>query len=1139
MQPSKQRSFYIPASASIITLDSLSIIEESFQILGPDKETLDTAFYSVDFIEAEIKLRVPEFWHNDSLRVSYNVYSLNFAKPYSHKDTSWISLPGPGESFRPITASKPGGDKGLLDFPELNSSGSITRGVSIGNRQDLSLNSAMNLQLSGNLTDEIEVNAVISDQDIPVQPEGTTQQLQEFDKVFIQMKAYNASLIAGDFEIDRPKGYFMNFSRKAQGGKFNYQTPDDYESNNKLVEDFDIEVSGSISKGLYARNVFKGMEGNQGPYRLTGNNAESYIIVLAGTEKVFIDGELLVRGMENDYVMNYNQAELTFTSQRLITANSRITVEFEYAARDYVRSMYSASGGVETKYGNLRVNFFSEQDHPGQPLFKEISDEQKDMMAAVGDSIHKAFSWNFDSIGFKNDRTMYLLTDSLGYDTVFVYSTDPDRAHYQVGFSYMGEGKGNYRQINSSANGRVFQWVAPVNNEPQGTHEPIQLLTTPQKSQMLSIAYDIDISKNTNASLEWALSNNDINLFSELDNRDNVGMAIIAGVKNKRTLGKNKDAKWVLFSEISHETASKTFNPIERYRSVEFEMDWNLTGISRPEEEHFTQLSLLLENKNTGQIKYNIGTFFKGDLFSGLKNSLLMNLSNKKNKVFYSGSFLESQGWQNTSFYRHNAGYTRVFRYFNIGFIHQMENNKIRNPESEELKIQSLAFNESEIFISNNDTATNNFRLFYKFRQDYLPETTKFALSAKADEYGATYEYRANSNQRIKTSAIYRKVKYTDYQNSTSEDDNNISGRIEYLSKWANGAISSSMFYEAASGMERKQEYIFVEVPAGQGIYTWNDYNENGIMELDEFEIAQYSDQANFIKVFVPTDDFIKAFTNIYSHTLNINPMLAWKNENGFKKFLARFSNQTSYSVNKKILEENSVAGFNPFSINLEDTLISSLRSSLKNSLFFNRINPVFSLELTYHDDRNKMLLSNGFETRHRESLKLTSRWNINRQYAFNLILGNGTNKTSSEFFVSRNFIIQTYTAEPTFIIQFSRHFRTGFFYRFQHKKNEIGEIGELATINSAGIDSRANFPGNGSLSFRFQISQINYPFDENTPVAFDMLESLRPGTNQLWNLSWQQNLNEYLMLILNYHGRKSPGTTAVHTGNVQVRAFF
>jgi hypothetical protein len=48
------------------------------------------------------------------------------------------------------------------------------------------------------------------------------------------------------------------------------------------------------------------------------------------------------RGRSNDYVIDYTQGELTFTSSQVITDDRRITVEFQYSTTQFTRTLLGA-----------------------------------------------------------------------------------------------------------------------------------------------------------------------------------------------------------------------------------------------------------------------------------------------------------------------------------------------------------------------------------------------------------------------------------------------------------------------------------------------------------------------------------------------------------------------------------------------------------------------------------------------------------------------------------------------------------------------------------------------------------------------------------------------------------------------------
>lgn len=291
-------------------------------------------------------------------------------KRYFHKDPKLLLLKSRVVA-NPFAISEQSKKEGIIGLSELNRSGSISRAIAIGNNQDLSVSSSLNLQMSGRISDDLEIIAAISDDNIPIQPEGNTQQIQEFDRVYIQLINPNYSVIAGDYELRKPNSYFLNYLKKVKGAMVSSQ----YDFENGFTTRNAASIA--IAKGKYNRMVILGKEGNQGPYRLSGLYKEQFIIVLAGTERVYLDGILLKRGDNEDYTIDYNTAEIIFSPKRLITAYSRITVEFEYSDKNYSRTLTTVSTEQKYKTWSFRFNYYNEQDSKNRPLLQELNDEKK------------------------------------------------------------------------------------------------------------------------------------------------------------------------------------------------------------------------------------------------------------------------------------------------------------------------------------------------------------------------------------------------------------------------------------------------------------------------------------------------------------------------------------------------------------------------------------------------------------------------------------------------------------------------------------------------------------------------------------------------------------------------------------------
>src|SRR6185437_4539145 len=361
---------------------------------------------------------------------------------------------------RPYDARHSGSDAedNFFNFGNLTYNGSFGRSITFGNSQDAVVTSNLNLQISGYLADSIQISAAITDNNIPIQPDGTTANLNEFDQVFLQFKKKNWALTMGDIDLRQNQLYFLNFYKRLQGASFEATEQLGPRSTNKTL------VSAAIAKGKFARNIFRGQEGNQGPYLLHGANNELYFIVLAGTEKVFIDGQLMQRGEDQHYTINYNTAEITFTPNRLISQDARIQVEFEYADRNYLNvNLYLFDEVNVNNKLKVRLGMFSNSDARNSPINQTLTPDETHFLAGLGDSIQHAYYPVANVDTFSTGAVLYKKIDTsyknaagvMVQDSVYVFSTDQTQTLYSLSFSNVGQGYGNYISDPNGINGAV------------------------------------------------------------------------------------------------------------------------------------------------------------------------------------------------------------------------------------------------------------------------------------------------------------------------------------------------------------------------------------------------------------------------------------------------------------------------------------------------------------------------------------------------------------------------------------------------------------------------------------------------------------------------------------------------------------
>lgn len=1066
----------------------------------------------------------------DSIEVCYRVLSDLITESQFNRDIKTYDASVTGPTIAPNAS--PLEKEELFDFESIDKYGAITRGVSFGNRQSVFVNSSMNLQMNGQVADNLYVSAVITDQNIPYQPEGNTQQIRDFDNVFIKLYNDNVAVTAGDIVLQNKvrEDYFLRYLKNVQGLEVSYH-------NDKNEWKHSTKVSGAVAKGKFASTLLESTEGLNGPYKLRGPNGERFIIILADSEKVFLDGKQMQRGFDQDYIIDYNLGEITFNNHVIITQFSRLRVDFEYSEQFYSRSNLSFSQTVENDKLKVYAGFYRERDNPNSNFGFNFNQNDLNQLQMIGDQIDQAFVTGFDSVSFDENRILYRKVDTVDLDGVtqeiFVNSNDLSNELFATTFSDVGDGNGDYVLLQTSSNGRVYEWVSPVNGIRQGRYQPGAFVPLPTSRQLFNAGASVKISEYERVFSEGAFSSTDLNLFSDVDDSDNAGLAYYGGLESEGRESFISGYNWN--SSISVELDSRNFTFIDRYRPIEFDRNWDLRVDTLNNVSDFILFARTsLEKDQRNMLSYQFNRRARGDVMTGLQQMVRLNQKLGDFQLYSDHTLLTgSQEVLDSKWIQSSADLS--FRKFKVipGYIFRIDENELSQQDS--VISTRMNFRSHEFYLTNGDSTKSRYRTSYTYRTDKRPVDGLMMDFLQSKNINLGYSIVGDRNT---WNADFNYRKTDDLLGSN--DDEIVSGRINWLGNYFKRNLIHNFSLSTGNSRELRREFVYLPVTTGEGTHTWRDLNEDGVQDLNEFFEAINPDERNFVKIFTPTDEYITSFQTFYIHTVDIRLPYTWRRQGGFKSFVSKFSANLNFNINYRTTSDSYNDRLNPFTIQLDDPSLLSVQDGKRYTLFFNRNGRGFAGDFSFRSNDNKQLLTQGFELREKNEWISNVKIDLSSEYTLRLISSLSNFNNQSDFLDSRNFKILTDLYGPQLIWQPSNALRLIGKYSRENKRNDFLETSnETSLIQKYTGEITWNKTGKGSLRSSFSWVNIDFEGDQSTYLAYLLLDALQPGANQTWQVNWQQKLTKGMQLSLLYNGRKSEDSNAIHTGNVQVTAYF
>lgn len=1160
--PNKKTSTY-----KITSKDTLIETGDKFIIQFTDVLTVDNIIlnpgddYKIDFREGAISINNDLFekYSLDTNRiydliVEYDLFPYNFKEEYSNFDIILETDTLTGDTVQ-IAVIKKDLIENLFEGTELEKSGSLFRGFTFGSNRDVTLNSGFRLQLNGKLAKDVDIVAALTDESTPIQPEGNTQKLQELDKVFIEVKSNNVTTTIGDIDIDFKKSEFVNFNRKIQGakgfGEFDFG---------------DILLTGAVSRGKFNTNSFNGIDGVQGPYRLIGADNETNILVLSGTEEVYIDGIKMTRGDQADYVIDYGIGEITFTEKRIISNTTRIVVDFEYSERRYSRTLLA--GNNQLKFFdnklNVGISYVNEFDSKDKTIDFTLSEEDKEILRKAGNDKLKAVKSGVTLVG-RNDSTGIGLGSYVRVDTTisstsitfYRYVPGDSNAIYNVTFSFVGSGNGNY--ISKSTFQYNFVGIK------QGSYDTVVFIPIPKAYQVVNVSmnYSPDRNRDFYVNVESAYSYLNQNMFSDIDNKNNGGVAFLGSIGFRKNDFKLLGLE-VMNLDVSFKdrVINKLFNSLDRINSVEFNRNFNVQDSSKATEE-LREGNLIFSPGKLINIIGNFGQLKRGDFFNSNRTIAKFEfnpvptildtsgLPQAKYEFEYidSGDRLFNNDGKWTKHYAY-LGYNRFLGkdirnspsvVLNFGYTGENKRNSVNGGSGDSLTGDSFAFDEIIPKVSLNNFFDISIFTEFNYRKDRSNNKGKlFDLSnSYTQRYGISYKGLSWFSTAFDIAIRDRYYSNEAYQLG-NRDNNSVLVNSRTRIDPFNGAIQTDLLYKITSERTAKIEKLFVLVPVGEGNYIYlGDLNNNGIQDENEFQLVNFD--GNYIKLNIPTDEFfptvdLRTFARIYikpSRHFNLT------GSNFFADVFNNFTSETSYRIEEKSKDPiTDNLYFLKFSTFLNDSNTLSGTQIFQQDFNFFENNQAYSLRLRFLQTKGFGQFSSGNE-------RLL---NIQRSIRFKLGLTDDittqveyTNKTDKNTAPSNSIRNRDILADE-FLTDIAYRpipeIESGLQFNFTRATDYYPVLNTGADINQQILRFIYSFVSVGRLRLEFERDEVLL---SSNPInlPYELTNGRIAGKSYFWRALLDYSISKNIQASINYNGRVEGGKKVIHSGNAQVTAFF
>lgn len=454
----------------------------------------------------------------------------------------------PGDSlFSSVTPKK---SPLFTEDGDLQISGSKTFAVTFSEADAFDLKQTLYVNLNGELARNVNIAAQLSDSQSKLTPEGDSKELSSLDKVFIRVYGKQYELAMGDLTWQFEGTQYINYQTNIEGINAWYK-------NRHFAQ-----AGYTAASGKPAFLTLAIIDGKQGPYYLKPSGFQSTYIIVAGSEQIYRDGRLLERGQ--DYYIDYSDGSVMFRT--LVVSSNSVNAYFNYTDEYYKQSTYFNSSRISLLPGlSLAHHFIHQVDSKDNPLLYAFGSADLDSLRTAGDKL----VWGDGAVEVEAGEGSYLRRTTAEGLIYYEYVEADTSANYNVTFSYVGSGNGDYQEYS----GGKFRWIGPH----LGAWLPLKRLIPASSRTNTDLLLSWERG-NLKMGVEGIYTANDKNTFSKIDDGNNLsgiigafGQLISGETERQSSLRLDFEKRWAdsfLFTQYNDLRQEYDFSSLDSADSL-------------------------------------------------------------------------------------------------------------------------------------------------------------------------------------------------------------------------------------------------------------------------------------------------------------------------------------------------------------------------------------------------------------------------------------------------------------------------------------------------------------------------------------------------------------------------------------------